>query len=325
MTTEIIVPSPGESITEVEIADWLVADGQEVKADDALCEIESEKVTLTVYAEAAGVVEQQAAAGDTVAVGAVIGHIKESSQPNDSAATVAKPEVKADVAQGNEDQAASGAGKTEDNISPVGETAGDTPEAKEDILRITVPSPGESVSEVEISTWLKSDGDSVRKDEEIAEIESEKVTLTLYAEAAGVLRIKVAAGETIAVGSEVGHIDLSRAAVDSSERRASAVTEGEAPPPREQASSRPAKKAAAPQTPQKNIANGQSHCPGPGRSGSSAAPRASRATKPIAPQTGRAAGRSKKPNRDADHFQRGGYVGRDAHPQAVQRGVSRCL
>jgi 2-oxoglutarate dehydrogenase E2 component (dihydrolipoamide succinyltransferase) len=251
MTTEIIVPSPGESITEVEIADWLVGNGQEVAADEALCEIESEKVTLTVYAEAAGVVEQQAAAGDTVAVGAVIGHIKESSQPNDSAATVAKPEVKADVAHGNEDQAASGAGKTEDNSTPSGQTAGDTPEAKEDILKIMVPSPGESVSEVEISTWLKSDGDSVRKDEEIAEIESEKVTLTLYAEAAGVLHIKVAAGETIAVGSEVGHIDLSRAAVDSSERRASAVTEGEAPPPREQASSSPAKKVAAPPTPQK--------------------------------------------------------------------------
>jgi 2-oxoglutarate dehydrogenase E2 component (dihydrolipoamide succinyltransferase) len=69
---EVKVPSPGESITEVEIASWLVADGEYVQQDAELCEIDSDKATLTVNADKAGVVHLKAKEGDAVAVGSVI-------------------------------------------------------------------------------------------------------------------------------------------------------------------------------------------------------------------------------------------------------------
>src|SRR6186713_455417 len=74
-------------------------------------------------------------------------------------------------------------------------------------VELKVPSPGESISEVQISRWIKSEGDYVEKDEEVAEIDSDKATLTLTAEAAGALHILVKEGETIPVGSVVASID----------------------------------------------------------------------------------------------------------------------
>lgn len=80
------------------------------------------------------------------------------------------------------------------------------------MVDIKVPSPGESISEVQIARWIKQDGDYVTKDEEIAEIDSDKATLTISAEASGILKIKVAEGETIAIGTVVCSIDETAAA-----------------------------------------------------------------------------------------------------------------
>lgn len=74
-------------------------------------------------------------------------------------------------------------------------------------IELKVPSPGESISEVQIARWIKNDGDYVEKDEEIAEIDSDKATLSLVAEADGILHITVKEGETVAVGSVVASID----------------------------------------------------------------------------------------------------------------------
>lgn len=79
-------------------------------------------------------------------------------------------------------------------------------------LEVTVPSPGESVTEVEIANWLKKTGDYVNKDEEICEIDSDKATLTISAEAAGVLEVLVEAGTKVNVGEVVAKIDTSAAA-----------------------------------------------------------------------------------------------------------------
>ena len=72
-----------------------------------------------------------------------------------------------------------------------------------------VPSPGESISEVEIATWLVEDGEYVEKDQEIAEVDSDKATLALPAEASGEIKIIVEEGETVAVGDIVCIIDTS--------------------------------------------------------------------------------------------------------------------
>ncbi len=76
-------------------------------------------------------------------------------------------------------------------------------------IEIKVPSPGESITEVQISQWLKKDGDYVEKDEEIAEIDSDKATLTIAAEDNGALKILVPEGETVEVGAVVCEIDTS--------------------------------------------------------------------------------------------------------------------
>jgi 2-oxoglutarate dehydrogenase E2 component (dihydrolipoamide succinyltransferase) len=77
------------------------------------------------------------------------------------------------------------------------------------ILEMKVPSPGESISEVEIAQWLVADGDYVEKDQPIAEVDSDKATLELPAEAAGTIVLKASAGDTVAVGQIVCLIDTS--------------------------------------------------------------------------------------------------------------------
>ena len=75
------------------------------------------------------------------------------------------------------------------------------------VIEMKVPSPGESITEVQIARWIKKDGDYVEKDEELCEIDSDKATLTLNAEASGALKILAKEGETIAVGTVVCSID----------------------------------------------------------------------------------------------------------------------
>ena len=75
------------------------------------------------------------------------------------------------------------------------------------ILEMKVPSPGESISEVEIAEWLVSDGDYVEKDQTIAEVDSDKATLELPAEESGIITLKAEEGDAIAVGAVVCHID----------------------------------------------------------------------------------------------------------------------
>ncbi|WP_027137824.1 2-oxoglutarate dehydrogenase complex dihydrolipoyllysine-residue succinyltransferase [Gaetbulibacter saemankumensis] len=75
------------------------------------------------------------------------------------------------------------------------------------ILEMKVPSPGESITEVEIATWLVEDGDYVEKDQAIAEVDSDKATLELPAEASGTITLKAEEGDAVAVGAIVCLID----------------------------------------------------------------------------------------------------------------------
>ena len=79
------------------------------------------------------------------------------------------------------------------------------------ILEMKVPSPGESITEVEIATWLVQDGDYVEKDQAIAEVDSDKATLELPAEESGIITLKAEEGDAVAVGAVVCLIDTSAA------------------------------------------------------------------------------------------------------------------
>jgi len=93
------------------------------------------------------------------------------------------------------------------------------------VLEMKVPSPGESISEVEIAQWLVADGDYVVKDQAIAEVDSDKATLELPAEESGMITLKAAEGETVAVVQVVCLIDTSAVAP------AGALKKEEAPAP----------------------------------------------------------------------------------------------
>ncbi len=88
------------------------------------------------------------------------------------------------------------------------------------IIEIKIPSPGESISEVEIASWMVADGDIVEKDQEIAEIESDKATLPLIAEESGKIQFLAQEGDTVAVGSVVCKIDTSFASEAGAEKEA---------------------------------------------------------------------------------------------------------
>ncbi|WP_152734304.1 2-oxoglutarate dehydrogenase complex dihydrolipoyllysine-residue succinyltransferase [Marinifilum sp. N1E240] len=77
------------------------------------------------------------------------------------------------------------------------------------MIEIKIPSPGESISEVEIASWFVADGDIVEKDQDIAEIESDKATLTLVADEGGKIQILAQEGDTVEVGSVACKIDTS--------------------------------------------------------------------------------------------------------------------
>jgi 2-oxoglutarate dehydrogenase E2 component (dihydrolipoamide succinyltransferase) len=87
MILEMKVPSPGESITEVEIAQWLVEDGDYVEKDQAIAEVDSDKATLELPAEVSGTISLKAEEGDAVAVGQVVCHIDTDGEPQTGAAS----------------------------------------------------------------------------------------------------------------------------------------------------------------------------------------------------------------------------------------------
>ena len=87
------------------------------------------------------------------------------------------------------------------------------------ILEMKVPSPGESISEVEIAEWLVKDGDYVEKDQTIAEVDSDKATLDLPAEESGVITLKANEGDAVEVGAVVCLIDTSAIAPKSSVKK----------------------------------------------------------------------------------------------------------
>ena len=90
------------------------------------------------------------------------------------------------------------------------------------ILEMKVPSPGESIKEVEIATWLVQDGDYVEKDQAIAEVDSDKATLELPAEASGIITLKAEEGDAVAVGAVVCLIDTGAAKPSDSDNGATA-------------------------------------------------------------------------------------------------------
>ena len=212
MAIEMKVPAVGESITEVTVATWNKKEGDHVKLDEVLCELESDKATFELPAEAEGVLHIVAKEGDVLPIGAVIctieaggatASVKVADAP--AAAAVAAPAPAAAPAA----PAASG---------PVS------------VVEIKVPAVGESITEVTVSVWNKKTGDSVSLDEVLCELESDKATFELPAEAAGVLEIVAESGSVVPIGGMLAKITVGGAVSASAPAAAPAASSAPAVP-----------------------------------------------------------------------------------------------
>ena len=86
---EIKVPSVGESVVEALVGKWLKKSGEQVAKDDVVCELETDKITFTLQADASGVLQQLVPEGETVKIGTVIGEIEENGLTAPALATAA--------------------------------------------------------------------------------------------------------------------------------------------------------------------------------------------------------------------------------------------
>jgi 2-oxoglutarate dehydrogenase E2 component (dihydrolipoamide succinyltransferase) len=183
MSTDILVPTLGESVTEATVAQWLKKPGEAVAIDEPVVELETDKVTLEVNATSAGVLSEVLVdEGADVGVGALLGRIGdgEAAPAPKTLATVAPAKAPSVTPQG-------------------GATGGGTPS------EIVVPTLGESVAEATVAQWLKKPGDAVAADEPLVELETDKVTLEVNAASAGVMgEIHAEAGADVEVGAVLG-------------------------------------------------------------------------------------------------------------------------
>jgi 2-oxoglutarate dehydrogenase E2 component (dihydrolipoamide succinyltransferase) len=117
------------------------------------------------------------------------------------------------------------------------------------IVEVKVPSVGESITEALLAQWFKSDGDTVKKDEPLFVIETDKVTLEVVSEAEGVLSIKVQEGETVAIGAVVGSIDTAGASKPAEPPPAPKTPEIKEAPPQAAPSGKPPEPVSEPSAP----------------------------------------------------------------------------
>ncbi len=180
MSTEVRVPTLGESVSEATVATWFKKPGDAVAVDEMLCELETDKVTVEVPSPVAGTLgEIVAPEGETVGVDALLAMIAEPG-----AAPEPTPEPKAEATE-----------------KPAKGDAGG------DAVDVMVPALGESVSEATVASWFKQPGDTVAVDDMLCELETDKVSVEVPAPAAGVLTEIVAKeGTTVAAGGKLAVI-----------------------------------------------------------------------------------------------------------------------
>jgi 2-oxoglutarate dehydrogenase E2 component (dihydrolipoamide succinyltransferase) len=210
MSQQVKIPTVGESITEVTIANWLKNDGDLVKMDEVIAELESDKATFELTAPQAGVLKILKQKGETVPIGTVICEVADSAQ----AATAPVSTSAAPTSAPSKPVAATNS----QPVKPGGGPGG--------VREMIVPAVGESITEVTISTWLKKDGDFVTLDEIIAEVESDKATFELPAEATGILRIVAKEKTALPIGGLICRIEITEGASAKSAAPAAPVGNG---------------------------------------------------------------------------------------------------
>ena len=203
MATNVVMPKMGESITEGTILRWLKQVGDAVKKDEPILEISTDKVDTEVPAPSAGVLLQQLVQEkQTVAVGTPIAVLGEAGEKASAAPAVATAPVTQPVAAPTE------VGATNTPVAAIPQASSGNEQA------VVMPKMGESITEGTILRWLKKPGDTVKKDESILEISTDKVDTEVPSPIAGTLtKILAEEKQVVAVGTTIAYISGQGAAV----------------------------------------------------------------------------------------------------------------
>src|SRR3954470_5314620 len=175
-TTQVTMPAMGESVTEGTVLEWHKQEGDHVEVDDVLVEISTDKVDAEVPSPAAGtLLKIHAPEGETVGVGALLAEIV----PNGGAPAAAAPEAPAEAP------------------------------AEAEVVDITTPAGGESVTEGTILEWAVKVGDVVEDGQTVVEISTDKVDMELPAPASGTItEVLAEEGDTVTVGQVIARMAL---------------------------------------------------------------------------------------------------------------------
>ncbi|WP_336502396.1 2-oxoglutarate dehydrogenase, E2 component, dihydrolipoamide succinyltransferase [Microbacterium paraoxydans] len=252
MSTSVVLPALGESVTEGTVTRWLKQVGDTVQADEGLLEISTDKVDTEIPSPVTGVIEEILVAEDeTVEVGALLARIGDGSgaAPADDAPAAAEAAAPA----APEPAAAPAAEQQAPAESAPAESAPAAPSG--DATDIVLPELGESVTEGTVTRWLKQIGDSVEVDEALLEISTDKVDTEIPSPVAGVLQ-EIVAGEdeTVEVGAVLARVGSGAApaaqpeapAAPQAEAPAAPAPQAEAPAAQPEAPAAPAPQAEAP-------------------------------------------------------------------------------
>lgn len=217
MAIDIKVPQLPESVADATIATWHVKPGDKVSRDQNLVDIETDKVVLEVVAEADGVLgEITAEEGTTVTAEEVIGKIEEGDGASAS-------DDKSEDKDSGDDK------KSEKKESDSSEDKGSDKKGSGEKMEVKVPQLPESVSDATVSTWHVKAGDAVKRDQNLVDIETDKVVLEVVAPADGVLaEIKHEEGATVGADDVIGIVEAGGSAGGSSSKSDDSKSESSA-------------------------------------------------------------------------------------------------
>jgi 2-oxoglutarate dehydrogenase E2 component (dihydrolipoamide succinyltransferase) len=241
MSTSVVLPALGESVTEGTVTRWLKQVGDTVQEDEGLLEISTDKVDTEIPSPVSGVIEEILVQEDeTVEVGAVLAKIGDGSGAGSSddapqAAPAEQESAPAEEVAPAESAPAEQAAPAES--APAEQSA---PAAGGDSTEVKLPELGESVTEGTVTRWLKAVGDDVAVDEPLLEISTDKVDTEIPSPVAGTLQeILVQEDETVNVGAALARIG-SGAAPAAAQPEAPAPSEAPAQPAAEKPAEQPA-------------------------------------------------------------------------------------
>ncbi|WP_035614524.1 dihydrolipoyllysine-residue succinyltransferase [Haloferula sp. BvORR071] len=231
MSLEVKVPAAGESITSANVARWHKQSGDAVKKGEVLVTLETDKVSSELEAAADGVLKIVVAEGEEVAIGTVIATLEGGTANGAlSSASVAAP-----VPAGAPAPSA-----------PAAASPPPLPAASAQVVDVKVPAAGESITSANVARWHKSDGSAVTKGDVLVTLETDKVSSELEAEASGLLKILVAEGSEVGIGTLIAKIAVGNSASSPENVAPAPAAPASAPAPAAAPAAAPAPAAEAP-------------------------------------------------------------------------------